>query len=198
VQRRAKAATALSNLEDLQPSPHRSPGLDDALVPAVYNELRRLAHSYLRRERPGHTLQATALVHEAYLRLIDQFPAACESRSKFIGIAAHLMRQILVDYARGRNREKRGGPDRQRVPLDETVAIDASQADRWEALDAALDRLAAMSPRQAHIVELRYFGGLTIEETAALLDLSEKTVKRDWAAARAWLRRELGDTLHST
>jgi RNA polymerase sigma factor (TIGR02999 family) len=168
--------------------------LDDSLVPAVYQELRRLAHSYLRGERPGHTLQATALVHEAYLRLVAQHPAIWEDRSRFIGTAAHLMRQILVDYARGRRRDKRGGKNHHRAPLDESMAIiDPIHADRWEALDAALDRLATLSPRQTQIVELRYFGGLTIEETAALLELSEKTVKRDWAAARAWLRRELGD-----
>jgi RNA polymerase sigma factor (TIGR02999 family) len=104
------------------------------------------------------------------------------------------MRQILVDYARSRRRQKRGGKDHQRVPLsDAVVAITETDAERWEALDGALDRLAALSPRQAQIVELRYFGGLTVEETATLLELSEKTVKRDWAAARAWLRRELGD-----
>jgi RNA polymerase sigma factor (TIGR02999 family) len=174
--------------------PRRFTGVDDALVPAVYNELRRLAHSYLRGERPGHTLQATALVHEAYLRLIAQRPSTWEDRSKFVGIAAHAMRQILVEYARGRGRDKRGGKNRRRVPLDESMAtIDPVHADRWEALDGALDRLAALSPRQTQIVELRYFGGLTIEETAGLLALSEKTVKRDWAAARAWLRRELGE-----
>ena len=153
-----------------------------------------MAHSYLRGERPGHTLQATALVHEAYLRLSPNSRPPGSDRSRFIGIAAHLMRQILVEHARGRRREKRGGKDQRRVPLDESMAIvDPAHADRWEALDAALDRLATLSPRQTQIVELRYFGGLTIEETASLLDLSEKTVKRDWAAARAWLRRELGE-----
>jgi RNA polymerase sigma factor (TIGR02999 family) len=173
--------------------------IDQTLVPAVYHELRRLAHSYLRGERQGHTLQATALVHEAYLRLIAQQPAAWTDRSKFIGVAAHLMRQILVEYARGRRREKRGGKEQRRVPLDESMFIvDPAHAERWEALDAALDRLAALSPRQTQIVELRYFGGLTIEETASLLDLSEKTVKRDWAAARAWLRRELGEPPRET
>jgi RNA polymerase sigma-70 factor, ECF subfamily len=167
---------------------------DDAIVSTVYNELRRLAQSYLRGERPGHTLQATALVHEAYLRLLAQQPLVWEDRSRFIGTAAHVMRQILVEYARGRRRDKRGGKDQRRVPLDESIAIiDPSYADRWEALDAALDRLSALSPRQTQIVELRYFAGLTIEETASLLGLSEKTVKRDWAAARAWLRRELED-----
>jgi RNA polymerase sigma factor (TIGR02999 family) len=169
-------------------------GLDDAVIPAVYNELRRLAHSYLRGERPGHTLQATALVHEAYVRIVSQQPSAWNDRSKFVGIAAHLMRQILVEYARARKCEKRGGTNQQRVPLDESMAmIDPVHAERWDALDRALDRLATLSPRQTHIVELRYFGGLTIEETATLLDLSEKTIKRDWTAARAWLRRELGE-----
>ena len=168
--------------------------VDAALVPAVYNELRRLAHSYLRQERTGHTLQATALVHEAYLRLMAQQAAVWDDRAKFLGIAAHVMRQVLVEYARARQRDKRGGKDQQRVPLDESMAIiDPTQAERWEALDAALDRLAALSPRQTRIVELRYFAGLTIEETATLLALSERTVKRDWTAARAWLRRELGD-----
>jgi RNA polymerase sigma factor (TIGR02999 family) len=167
-------------------------GISEALIPAVYNELRRLAHAYLRRERPGHTLQATALVHEAYLRLLSQQPDAWSDRTRFIGIAAHVMRQILVEYARARGREKRGGPHQQRVPLDESVAtIDPLHAAQWELLDDALTRLAALSPRQTQVVELRYFGGLTIEETAAVLKLSEKTVKRDWAAARAWLRREL-------
>ena len=169
-------------------------GLDAALVSAVYNELRRLAHGYLRGERPGHTLQATALVHETYLRLMAQHGAVWDDRSKFVGIAAHVMRQILVEYARARRRDKRGGKDHYQVPLEESMAtIDPAHADRWEALDQALDRLSVLSPRQTKIVELRYFGGLTIEETASVLDLSEKTVKRDWTAARAWLRRELSD-----
>lgn len=184
-----------SDPQSPRPDLHRARShVDESLVPVVYNELRRLAHSYLRGERPGHTLQATALVHEAYLRLLTQQPATWNDRSRFVGTAAHLMRQILVEYARGRSREKRGGKDLQRVPLDDSMAvIDPAAADRWAALDAALDRLATLSPRQTQIVELRYFGGLTIEETAALLQLSEKTVKRDWTAARAWLRRELGE-----
>ena len=182
---------------DSPPGPRRLTGVDEALVLAVYNELRGLAHSYLRSERPGHTLQATALVHETYLRLVVQQPDTWDDRSRFVGIAAHLMRQILVEYARGRNRDKRGGKDRQRVPLDDSMAvIDPVHADRWEALDRALDRLAGLSPRQAQIVELRYFGGFTIEETASLLELSEKTVTRNWAAARAWLRRELCEPDH--
>jgi RNA polymerase sigma-70 factor (ECF subfamily) len=161
-------------------------------LPGVYHELRRLAQAYLRRERPGHTLQATALVHEAYLRLAGQPRNVRADRAAFIGTAAHLMRQILVEYARARRREKRGGPNRQRVPLDESVAIiDPTEADLWEALDEALERLAHLSRRQTRVVELRYYGGLTVEETAELLGLSEKTVKRDRTAARAWLRREL-------
>jgi RNA polymerase sigma factor (TIGR02999 family) len=179
-------------------NPGRSPDTDrsadaaaDALALAAYHELRRLAHAYLRGERSGHTLQTTALVHEAYLRLVRQDPATFNERARFIGTAAHVMRQILVDYARARKRRKRGG-DEQRVPLDDWVAIvDPAQASQWEALDGALDRLAGLSARQARIVELRYFGGLTVEEAASVLNVSPKTVKRDWAAARAWLRREL-------
>ena len=163
----------------------------DSLVPAVYHELRRLAHAYLRDERTDHTLQATALVHETYLRLRHQASLGDE-RAAFVGVAAHLMRQILVEYARARNREKRGGQEHRRVPLHEAVAtLDAAHSERWLALDAALERLAVLSARQAQIVELRYFGGFTVEETASLLEISPKTVKRDWAAARAWLRREL-------
>jgi RNA polymerase sigma-70 factor, ECF subfamily len=162
-----------------------------ALLPVVYAELRRLAHHYLAHERPGHTLQATALVHELYLRLIPQSEANWEDRGKFIGIAAHVMRQILVEYARGRQRQKRGG-DHQRVPLDDNLAvIDPAATERWEDLDRALNRLADLDVRQAQIVELRYFGGLTVEETADVLSVSPKTVKRDWSIARAWLRREL-------
>ena len=164
----------------------------------VYSELRRLAHHYLRQERSGHTLQPTALVHEVYLRLAPQRAAAAgwDDRGHFVGVAAHLMRQILVEYARGRGRAKRGGKDRKRVPLDESIAvIDPASCDEWEALDEALNRLARLSPRQAHIVELRYFGGLTVEEAAGILNVSPKTVKRDWSIARAWLRRELIEPL---
>jgi len=167
-----------------------NPG-SNTLMPAVYGELRRLAHHYLRQERPGHTLQATALVHEVYLRLIPQDQATWGDRTRFVGIAARLMRQVLVDYARGRHREKRGG-HQQRVTLDEAVAIvDPAECEHWIDLDGALDRLAALDSRQAHVVELRYFGGLTVEETAEVLGISAKTVKRDWSIARAWLRREL-------
>ena len=171
----------------------QSSAVENSLVPAVYHELRRIAHAYLRGERTGHTLQATALVHEAYIRLIRQ-PAVCADRGAFVGIAAHLMRQVLADYARTRRREKRGGKHLHLVPLDEAVAvIHPLNAERWEALDAALDRLAVLSDRQARIIELRYFGGFTVEETASVLNVSPKTVKRDWAAARAWLRRDLED-----
>jgi RNA polymerase sigma factor (TIGR02999 family) len=163
----------------------------DALMAAVYHELRHLAHHYLRRERSGHTLQATALVHEVYLRLMPAQQVNSQDRGSFVAVAAHLMRQILVDYARGRKRSKRGG-DQTRVPLGEDVAmIDLADLHRWEELDGALDRLGCLDPRQSQIVELRYFGGLTVEETAQVLGVSPKTVKRDWSLARAWLRREL-------
>jgi RNA polymerase sigma factor (TIGR02999 family) len=176
-----------------QPGDHADP---DRFLPLVYAELRRLAHHYLRQERTGHTLQATALVHEVYLRLAPREGDHWDDRSRFVGIAAHLMRQVLVEYARGRHREKRGGKDQRRVPLDEAVAvIDPTECGRWEALDEALERLARLSARQAQIVELRYFGGLTVDEVADALRISPKTVKRDWSIARAWLRRELtGDS----
>jgi RNA polymerase sigma factor (TIGR02999 family) len=161
-----------------------------SLFPIVYSELRRLAHHYLSHERAGHTLQATALVHEVYLRLIPQADATWEDRSRFIGIAAHVMRQILVEHARARNRQKRGG-ERGRIPLDDSVAPIEADFARWEDLDRALHRLTELDPRQAQVVELRYFGGLTVEETAHVLGVSAKTVKRDWSIARAWLRREL-------
>jgi RNA polymerase sigma factor (TIGR02999 family) len=174
-------------------------GSSDSLATALYTELRSLAHSYLRQERPGHTLQATALVHEVYLRLAPQHGLAWEDRGKFVGIAAHLMRQILVDYARARHREKRGGKGQQRVPLTDVAAVlDSADSDEWVALDEALVRLSELSPRQAHVVELRYFGGLTVEEAASVLEVSPKTVKRDWAIARAWLRRELSQATAST
>jgi RNA polymerase sigma factor (TIGR02999 family) len=180
-------------MSDRQKKREAAPGPDgptDALISATYNELRRLARYHLRNERSGHTLQATALVHEVYLRLMPK-PALID-RDQFVGIAAHLMRQVLVDYARRHQRAKRGGKDQHRVPIDETTAvIDATDCDRWIALDRALEGLAALNARQAQIVELRYFGGLTVEETAKLLSVSPKTVKRDWSIARAWLRREL-------
>jgi RNA polymerase sigma-70 factor (ECF subfamily) len=161
-----------------------------ALFPVVYAELRRLARHYLSRERSGHTLQATALVHEVYLRLVPQSDTTWNDRGAFVGIAAHVMREILVEYARSRGRIKRGG-ERERIPLDDGVARIDADIGRWEDLDRALDRLATLDPRQAKVVELRYFGGLTVDEVAQVLAVSAKTVKRDWSIARAWLRREL-------
>jgi RNA polymerase sigma factor (TIGR02999 family) len=163
----------------------------DRLVPIVYEELRRQAQRYLRRETPGHTLQTTALVHEAYLRLVDQRQARWQNRAQFFGVAAQLMRRILVDHARQRQAAKRGGSAIQ-VPLDEgAVAGPESDVD-LVALDDALTRLAALDPQQARVVELRYFTGLGIEEAAEALGISPATVKREWAMARAWLKRELG------
>jgi len=161
----------------------------DELAPAVYAELRRLAAAYMRRERHGQTLQATALVHEAYLRLAGATPA-WSNRQHFLGIAARSMRQILVEHARARGAQKRwGGMDR--VSLHESVANPALAEAMLPALDEALTRLEQIDPEQARIVELRYFMGLDINETAAALGISPATVKRRWAMARAWLHREL-------
>lgn len=163
-------------------------------MPLVYDELRKLAASYLRRERPGQTLQATALVHEAYVRLISEKAHNWQNRTHFLAIAALSMRQILVQRARSRRAAKRGG-DPARITLDEQLlpAAAPSGADEIDlvALDAALDRLATLNQRQAKIVELRYFGGLGVEEAAEALGISPATVKRDWTLARAWLKREL-------
>ena len=164
----------------------------DRLVPIVYDELHRQAQRYLRRENPGHTLQTTALVHEAYLRLVDQREARWQNRAQFFGVAAQVMRRILVDHARRHQAAKRGG-SAVPVPLEEgEVAARGSDVD-LVALDDALTRLAAVDPQQARVVELRYFTGLGIEETAEALGISPATVKREWAMARAWLKRELGD-----
>ena len=162
------------------------------LLPLVYDELRRLAASYMRRERPGQTLQATALVHEAYVRLIRPGDQPWTGRTHFLAIAALSMRQVLVDRARRRGAAKRGGAD-QRITLDDAI-LPAPMPDAGVdlvALDAALTRLAALDPLQARIVELRYFGGLTVEETAAAVSLSPATVKRHWTLARAFLKRAL-------
>ena len=166
----------------------------DALLPLVYDELHRQAHRHLRGERAGHTLQTTALINEAYLKLIEQKNAGWESRTHFFAIAASLMRRILIDYARTKKRIKRGGADLgDYVPLDENllIAADESNLDLLD-LDAALDRLAEMDEQQSKIVELKYFSGLSIEETAQALGISPATVKRDWNMAKAWLYRELG------
>lgn len=161
----------------------------DKLVPFVYDELRRLARHYMRRERPGHTLQTSALVNEAYLRLVDQ-TVSWQNRAHFLGIAARLMRQILVDHARAHNYNKRGG-GAEKVSLDQAADLAQLRASDLVALDDALNGLAAMDPQQSRIVELRFFGGLTIEETAEVVGLSHATVEREWSAARAWLRREM-------
>jgi RNA polymerase sigma-70 factor (ECF subfamily) len=162
----------------------------DTLLPIVYQELRRLAASYLRRERPGQTLQPTALVHEAYLRLLKDKPDRWKNRAHFCAIAAHSMRQILIERARARGAQKRGGAQ-PRVTLDEALVAGGNRAIDLVALDEALERLAAIDPEQARLVELRFFGGLTVEETAEAMDISPATVKRHWTVARAWLAREL-------
>ena len=161
------------------------------LVPLVYAELRRLAGHYMRNERGGHTLQPTAVVHEAYLRLLGQDWAEWESRAHFLGVAARQMRRILVDYARQHNAGKRGGTPA-KVDLDALAgSFDAGKSDEILAVDEAVSRLGELDAQQAQIVELRYFGGLTVEETAEMLGVSPRTVKRDWAVALAWLRAEL-------
>lgn len=161
------------------------------LMPLVYDELRRLADHYLRRERPDHTLQPTALVHEAYLKLIDQTRVDWQNRAHFFGVAAQLMRRILVDHARRHQAEKRGG-FRQKLTLDEAVDYSQTRDVDLVKLDDALTALAKFDARQSRIVELRFFGGLTIEETAEALGISPATVKVDWSMAKAWLRREIG------
>ncbi|MBN2559991.1 MAG: sigma-70 family RNA polymerase sigma factor [Phycisphaerae bacterium] len=163
------------------------------LIPLVYDELRALAESYLRRERPDHTLQATALVHEAYVQLIKQEDVAWQNRAHFFAVAAQAIRRILVDHARGRQREKRGG-GRQRVCLDTDVALLEERPLEIVALDEALQKLARLHERQAQIVELRFFGGLSLKEIAKFIGVSPRTVDGDWSMARAWLRRELAET----
>ena len=159
-------------------------------MPMVYSELRRLAHYYLQRERTDHTLQSTALVHEAYLRLAGANPPQWQNRAHFFGIAAHLMRQILVEYARGRGAAKRGGSVC-RVTLDEAADLAMPSGVDVVALDRALAELFDMDEQQGRIVELRFFGGLTIEDTSEVLGVSPATVKRDWITARAWLHRAI-------
>jgi RNA polymerase sigma factor (TIGR02999 family) len=156
----------------------------------VYQELRRLAHHYMRRESPGHTLQTSGLVNEAFLRLVDQRDVQWQNRAHFFGIAAQMMRRILVDYARSRRYAKRGGG----VPhlsLDEALIVSDERTAEVVALDETLQRLAEIDPRKSRIVELRFFGGLSIEETAEVLAVSPGTVMRDWTLAKAWLRREM-------
>ena len=162
----------------------------EKLIPVVYDELKRLARRYMRRERPDHTLQTTALVHEAYLRLVRQEVVHWQGRSHFFGIAAQLMRRILLDHARGYLCEKRGGA-REVLPLNEALVFSPERSEELVRLDEALGRLSALDERQGKIVELRFFGGLSVEETAEFLGISPKTVKRDWAVAKVWLHREM-------
>lgn len=163
----------------------------DDILPLIYDELRNLAGNYLRRERNDHTLQPTALVHEAYLKLIDQKQVKWQNRAHFFGIAANIMRRILVDYARQHKAEKRGG-DAEKMPLEEEIVIVSSgKSAELLALDEALETLAQIDPQKSKIVELRYFGGLSVEETAEVLGVSEITVKRHWRMAKAWLYGQL-------
>jgi RNA polymerase sigma factor (TIGR02999 family) len=169
----------------------------EALVPLVYQELREIARHHLQRERPGHTLQSAALVHEAYLRLLDQRPFDTENRAHFLAVASRLMRQILVDYARSHGAAKRGA-DR-RVDLDASLVLAQTRSTDVVALDDALNRLTKLDEQQGRIVELRFFGGLATEEIAEVLNISPSTVKRDWNVAKAWLTRQMkkgsrGDT----
>jgi RNA polymerase sigma factor (TIGR02999 family) len=162
----------------------------DQVMLVVYEELRRMAHQHMRKERPGHTLQTSALVHEAYVRLVDQKAVEWQNRAHFYGIAAQMMRRILVDHARARKYAKRGG-DARPVSLDEGAIVSEERTAEVVALDEALAVLAAVDQRKSQIVELRFFGGLSIEETAVVLAVSPGTVMRDWTLAKAWLRREI-------
>src|SRR5438034_5737804 len=162
----------------------------DKLMPLVYEELHRLAHRYMNQERPGHTLQTSALVNEAFVKLVDQRDVHWQNRAHFFGIAAQMMRRILVDYARNRHYAKRGGSARQ-VSLNEALIVSEERSAEVVALDDALKSLAIMDQRKGQIVELRFFGGLSIEETAEVLAVSPGTVMRDWTLAKAWLRREM-------
>jgi RNA polymerase sigma-70 factor, ECF subfamily len=161
----------------------------DDLLPLVYGELHRLAKAYMRRERPEHTLQATALINEAYLRLVRE-DVDWNSRAHFIGVAANVMRRVLVDYARAHKAERRAGGVN-RVEMKDDLAISPEKLDEVVRLDEALHRLGELNPRQARVVELRYFGGLSVEEISALLGVAPRSVKRDWSLARIWLFREL-------
>lgn len=162
----------------------------DDLFQLVHRELRKLASAYMRNERRDHTLQPTALVHEAYIRLVDQRGVTLESRAHFFGIAANVMRRVLIDHARARRAEKRGR-GQVKVSLDDVMEPSVENEDYLIELDQALERLAALDPRQARVVELRFFGGLSVEQTAEILGTAPRTIVRDWRVARAWLRRQL-------
>jgi RNA polymerase sigma factor (TIGR02999 family) len=183
----------VSQLPDGVRLPHTGGESDPALIErtsALYSELRRIAGYYLRQERPNHTLQATALVHEVYLRLVDQRGVQWENRNQFLGIAAQLMRRILLDYSRSYQAAKRGG-NAEKVFLEEAAIISKTRPADVVALDEALTRLAEIDTQQARLVELRFFGGLSVEETAGVMEVSPATVKRHWTVAKAWLAREL-------
>jgi RNA polymerase sigma factor (TIGR02999 family) len=164
----------------------------DKLMPLVYDELRRLARQHMRRERAGHTLQTTALVNEAYMRLVDQRRAQCQNRAQFFGVAARLMRRILVDHARSRHRLKREG-DAHKVSLDEAATVSQEQSTNLLALHEALKKLEAMNERMGRIVELRFFGGLSIEETAEVIKVSPGTVMKDWTFAKAFMHETISN-----
>jgi RNA polymerase sigma factor (TIGR02999 family) len=187
-----KARLASDITERLQDwNERRETAADNEILNLVYRELRRQAHRYLQKERPGHTLQTTALVHEAYLKLIKQKSVAWESRSHFFAVAATMMRRILIDYAKTKHRLRRGGVESD-LPLDDALTISVSETDfDLLALDEALNRLSEKEEHLAKIVELRFFSGLDVVETAEVLGISESTVKRDWAMAKAWLHREM-------
>ena len=162
----------------------------DQLFPIVYNELRKIAANYMRRERADHTLQATALVHEAYMQLVDQTRVTWQSRAHFFGVAAQLMRRILVDHARTQNALKRGG-DAQKLSLDDSLGLASGPPVAFDELDEALNRLQHLDPNQAKIVELRFFGGLTVEEVSEVIGSSTATIEREWRMAKAWLHGQL-------
>lgn len=165
---------------------------ENQLLPLLYKELHRIAESYMRRERPGHTLQPTLLINEAYLRLTRNATVDWQSRSQFISLAAHVMRRILVDHARKTNAAMRGG-GQQDLPLDEAVRFSPKRSDEVVAVNDALEELAKVNPRQARVVELRFFVGLSTEEIAKVLDITPRSVRRDWALARIWLHQAIKD-----
>lgn len=172
-------------------APGRAPDAE-RLIPLVYDDLRELAANYLRRENPGHTLQSTALVNEAFLKLVDQTRVNWQGKTHFFAVGAEIMRRILVDHARTKQRQKRGG-DRQRIALHDDLKVSAQRDEDLLAVDEAILKLAERDPRQAKIVELRFFGGLTVAEVAEVLGVSKRTVESEWTMIRAWLRRELSD-----
>lgn len=184
-----EAAVILNSLDDANRA------VLDKLIPLVYQELHSQAHRYLRNERPNHTLQTTALINEVYLRMVKQKDVQLENRAHFLGLAANMMRRILVDYARAKQNAKRGGKNED-VPLDEAISVEVAVSNEKNQidlilLDEALNKLFIKDEQEARIVELRYFSGLTVEETAEVLGISTMTVKRDWKIAKAWLKHEL-------